>query len=103
MLQPEGKLLLWNSIRHVTTHNRAVEEQNLWKQRASESLRKDLQRDTDRHARFRRNSSYPTNRGTSHSPDDAAVLRSTSVNDKRPNARLWLRRLAECKEADPEK
>lgn len=102
MLQPGGKLLLWNSIRHVTAHNRAVEEQLLWSQKANESQRKDSRDATKRDER--KDKYFRHYRSRDESTRRAKRKRHSSDHEEEGReGKVWLRRLAECKDADPDK
>ncbi|XP_055330700.1 uncharacterized protein NKAPD1-like isoform X2 [Paramacrobiotus metropolitanus] len=118
MLHPSGKLLLRNSILNADAFNKSNEEQQMWQQQTTSEHLSDRcsERSPPSHPSIQHSKSRNDKPKSIHEqilvrkkrlPDSSNSNFASSSLDEvlRPQSddRFWLRKLAECKEADPEK
>lgn len=113
MLEPNGKLLLKNSIKNAEAYNKASEEEFMWQKWQQERLGRTAHQHPSeisslslRQSRSRlagKFGPHESSRGQ-RSPSREFSHPSRLESFKEPSSsNFWLRKLAECKELDPNK
>ncbi|KAK2154269.1 hypothetical protein LSH36_272g01004 [Paralvinella palmiformis] len=98
MISDTSKTLLKNVIKHTDTHNRIVEETEMWSSYASQRERK--------HQDKRHRGYSPESRGiqsTVYQVPRAHMDRELSVSEPVHDAIYWKRKLQEMEEKDPDR